>query len=63
MEKFSLYDFLAIILPGIAFIVVFRIIFSSLHLSLPVDIPLGLESTIVYALICGAVLYVLSFRL
>ena len=47
MEKFSLYDFLAIILPGIAFIVVFRIIFSSLHLSLPVDIPLGLESTIV----------------
>lgn len=63
MEKFSLYDFLAIILPGIAFIVVFRIIFSSLHLSLPVDIPLGLESTIVYALICGAVLYVLSFSL
>lgn len=67
MEKFSLYDFLGLLLPGVIFLYFFNLLNNLFEFKLLPIITTNLEADIVillcFAIIIGAVLYASSFYL
>jgi hypothetical protein len=67
MEKFSLYDFLGLLLPGVIFLFFFNLLNNLYGINLLPVITANLETDIVillcFAIIIGAVLYASSFYL
>lgn len=68
MDKFSLYDLLGLVLPGILFLVLTNQLFLAFDIPLPYHISLpgnfdSLSVFLCFALISGACIYVLNFWL
>ncbi|GAE20956.1 type VI-B CRISPR accessory protein Csx27 [Bacteroides pyogenes] len=61
MNKFSLYDFLSILLPGVIFLVAIRVAQPFWRFNTGLYFPQGWEFSLVYSLVIGASLYVLGF--
>lgn len=67
MEKFSLYDFLGLLLPGVFFLLIFNLLLSTIIGEQPLieNLDWTLETGILFclALVTGAFLYVSNFYL
>ena len=67
MEKFSLYDFLGLLLPGVIFLFFFNLIIKLSGINLFAVFSFNLETDIIillcFALIIGAILYASNFYL